>query len=213
MADHTDFRSDFSSTNSSSDDSDDSNGKDKDDIGDVANDYRHDDNYDMNEKGKKRNLSKFSTKAVAAKSTATTKPIAIKAVATKRIDKQSKKNKKIEKIQPQQQQQSSSIYDDVALVCNDEVLYIEEEKVVFLTTDKNSKIYLPKLDSESPSKTSKGSLFLTKTVKIKATRLGYEHNIFSYKGNYINAGSIVYNLKGGSYVTFYAAGNMWYTMD
>lgn len=108
---------------------------------------------------------------------------------------------------------SSSIYEDVALVCNEEILYIEEEKVIFLTSDKNSKIYLPKLDSENPSKTSKGSLFITKKIKIKATRNGYEHNIFCHKTNYINAGSTVYNLKGGKYVTFYAAGNIWYTMD
>lgn len=172
MADHTDFRSDFSD----SDDDDNSDGNDT---------------YNIGEK----------------------KDIPARIKSPPRDIPNSKAKKHYKRTNIPSLKQSSSVYDDVALVCNEDVLYIEDEKVIFLTTDKNSKIYLPKLDSENPSKTSKGSLFITKTIKIKATRLGYEHNIFSYKGNYINAGSTVYNLKGGNYVTFYAAGCIWYTMD
>jgi hypothetical protein len=181
MADQTDFRSDFSST---------------------------DDDSDLNIKDRDEDLGKFEGKKQKKEKK---KKQEVKEVVERKPPNFVNKKEKFRITD--MMKSSQSLYDDVALFCNDDILYIEEEKIVFLTTDKNSKIYLPKLDSESPSKTSKGNLFTTKTIKIKATRLNYEHNIFSYKNNYINAGSTVYNLKGGNYVTFYAAGNIWYTMD
>lgn len=194
MADHTDFRSDFSSSDDSDEDS-----TSEDDIG-----------YDIGKKTPTKSKPKVLTKPPPSKQQLA-KPPASKPVAIKSppIRHQPPEKYKISSVKAS----GSSLYDEVSLVCNEDVLYIEEEKVIFLTTDKNSKIYLPKLDSESPSKTSKGSLYVSKKIKIKATRLGYEHNIFSYGGNFINAGSTVYNLKGGKYVTFYGAGSIWYTMD
>jgi hypothetical protein len=208
MADHTDFRSDFSSSDDTDNDDTTSSSSSSDD------DIR----YNIGEK-KPPNKSKGKPQPKAQQKTignaTATKPIPIKSSPVRQPEKPQPEKYKISSMLTKQQNSmaSSSIYDDVALVCNEDILYIEEEKVIFLTTDKNAKIYLPKLDSESPSKTSKGSLYISRKVKIKATRLGYEHNIFSYKGNFINAGSTVYNLKGGKYVTFYAAGSIWYTMD
>ncbi len=96
------------------------------------------------------------------------------------------------------------------LVSTSEEIPIEDESVILLDGNKNSRITLPVLADQEPKKTSKGNVFTGDSITIISKKDSFEHIINAFKGNYINGNSAVYRLKGGCTVVFHPVGNSWY---
>jgi len=96
------------------------------------------------------------------------------------------------------------------LVSTSEDISIEDESVILLDGNKNTKLILPYLEGEGSVNTDKGKVFTGESITIISKKLRFEHIIRASDNNYINGNSAVYRLSGGKSVVFHPIGNSWY---
>ena len=96
------------------------------------------------------------------------------------------------------------------LVSTSEDISIEDESVVLLDGNKNTRLILPYLEGEDSVDTNKGRVFTGESITIISKKLMFEHIIRVAENNYINGNSAVYRLEGGKSVVFHPIGNSWY---